>query len=94
MQVQQLAVNLVHKSRGGVMLVQGDAGMGKTHLLQHVARNDGAVLRSHIPKANQLTLLVSGGDASHKGQVITFFLGCDLPREKLHLGCVKFCMGT
>ena len=71
--------SLVEAAEGGCILIEGDAGMGKSRLMEEIQR-------SHLGgKRDALTMLFSSADFDHRGQVIAAAIS-DL--QSTHVFCI------
>ena len=67
-QVIERVRQLLQEQKGGLVMVEGDAGLGKTRLLQELRGSDMAGLRGTVPQPDVL-ILSGGGNASRSTQV-------------------------
>ena len=67
-QVIEQVRQLLQEQAGGLVMIEGDAGLGKTRLLQELRGSDMAGLRGAAPQPDVL-ILSGGGNASRSTQV-------------------------
>lgn len=68
-QVESMAATMLGQGTGGLLMLVGDAGIGKTRLLHAIAGSGLGGLRRLPDEPDRITLHLGGGDAAHKGQV-------------------------
>ena len=69
LQVMDRAVQLAEEGTGGVLLLEGDMGMGKTRVLQEIRCSPLQGLRKQAGGDGALIVFASGGDPVRKGRV-------------------------
>ena len=63
------AVALADNHGGGVLLLEGEVGVGKTRLLQELRCSNLKGRRKQAGSNGQLTMYASGGDPLHRSRV-------------------------
>ena len=90
-QVLDRAAQLAEDGQGGVLLLEGDVGTGKSRLLQEVRCSPLAGLRKQAGGDGALTVFASSGDPVRKGRVRH---GLTDPASSSSLQCQQACSYT